>query len=203
GEKATEVTMPPLTAATCAGRRVAWSCCVDTSHNLTVWSRLPDASVLESGEKANDVTSRACPRSVARSIPVFASRSFTVLSGPRQAKVVLSGDRAPAPVTATGASSWPVATSQTLAGKAPVATSDLPSGENAALCTAAGGRSTLGFSVVAISQSLRAPSTLTVASVLPSGEKATPDRGAVCAWLVRCFPVVTSQSRTVLSTPAV
>src|SRR4051794_32464754 len=102
-----------------------------TFHNLTVWSALPDASVRESGEKAKDVPLWPCPRNVARSIPVFASRSFTVLSGPRQAKVVQSGDRAPASVTASVDCRFPLATSQTSAGKFPVATNDLPSGENA------------------------------------------------------------------------
>src|SRR5262245_17361481 len=110
------------------------------SHNLTTVPSLapdPDASVLESGEKAKAVGLLVCPRRGARSIPVFASRTFTVQSGPGPAKVAQSGDSAPAPVTANVARSWPVATSQTFAGKFPVATNDLPSGENATECTAA------------------------------------------------------------------
>jgi hypothetical protein len=53
-----------------------------------------DASSLESGEKATDLTMSLCPSSVCCSAPVAASQSRTVLSSDADASSLESGEKA-------------------------------------------------------------------------------------------------------------
>src|SRR2546429_117211 len=50
------------------------------SHTFTVWSSLPEAIRLPSGENATQSTKLVCPLSVRTSCPVWASHTFTVWS---------------------------------------------------------------------------------------------------------------------------
>src|SRR5262249_10164594 len=61
------------------------------SHNLTVWSSLPEAGVVPSRLKATEWPKSVCPRSVARSWPLAASHSLIVLSPSALARVLPSG----------------------------------------------------------------------------------------------------------------
>jgi hypothetical protein len=55
-------------------------CRASPTHSLTVWSKLAEASVLPSGEKATEETLWLCPLSVASSCLVCASHSWRLVA---------------------------------------------------------------------------------------------------------------------------
>src|SRR5262245_26298035 len=106
---------------------------VATSHSLTVWSWLPEASVLPSGLYATERTQPVCPLRVACSSPVAASHSLTVWSSLPEASVLPSGlyatDRTQPVCPLRVARSLPVVTSHSLTVLSPLPeASVLPSG---------------------------------------------------------------------------
>src|SRR5207247_843881 len=62
-----------------------------TSHSLTVWSTLPEASILPSALKATEKTGHGYPLRVTRPSPLAASHSLIVLSALALAMVLPSG----------------------------------------------------------------------------------------------------------------
>ena len=191
-----------------------------TSHSRTVPSKLPEASVLPSGEKARPrlTTMPVWPRSVRGSMPVAASTSTIEPSSEPTASVLPSGEndrpvvQSGAPVFRFGAGSKakpsrlaPEATSHicTVPSEALLA-SERPSGENATVLIKPSWPCNVRSSwPVAGSHSLMLVSKLPEARVLPSGENATIRIQPLCPLSTRsCWPVAASHTRTVFSSIA-
>src|SRR5262249_32499693 len=158
-------------------RRVATCLPVVASQMVMVPPKLAVASFLALGEKAT-AEAPVGPGHFARSLPAVVSEIVTILSGPRQARSFPSPESAAKPGGCCGALSlWPVAGFQSWVTDS-LDVTNVPSGAKATDLSGLPCWRIAGSSIVAISQSIMAPSALPEASVFPSGENATAQTAA-------------------------